>query len=70
MSGYSRFRKRISDIIEVGYVEDFVGRAYDILNLMAIVINLTVSVMLTFDEMVAKCGDMLLFIEGVTVAFF
>ncbi len=70
MSGYSRFRKRVSDIIEVGYVEDFVGRAYDILNLMAIVINLTVSVMLTFDEMVAKYGDLLLMVEGVTVAFF
>ena len=70
MSGYSKFRKHIFNIIEVGYDEDFIGRGYDVLNLIAIVINLTVSVMLTFENMVAKYNDLLLSIEGVTVAFF
>ncbi len=70
MSGYSKLRKRICDIIEVGYNEDFIGRGYDVLNLTAIVINLTVSVMLTFEELAARYSDILLFIEGITVAFF
>ncbi|MBR5420372.1 MAG: ion transporter, partial [Lachnospiraceae bacterium] len=63
-------RKRIFDIIEVGYVEDFIGRAYDVLNFGFIVINLAVSVMLTFDDLTAKYGDLLLGVEGLTVAFF
>ena len=66
----SSIRKRVSDIIEVGYNEDFIGRAYDVLNFSVIVINLTVGVMMTFQEAMDSCGDVLLTIEAVTVAFF
>lgn len=69
-SAYGRLRKRISEIIEVGYVEDFVGRAYDVINFGFIAINLTVSVMLTFDEMIRRYGALLELIEGITVAFY
>ena len=54
---YRSLQKRVSDIIEVGYDEDFQGRAYDVLNLSTIVINLTVSVMMTFDGAVARFGS-------------
>ena len=67
---YRRVQKRVSDIIEVGYDEDFWGRTYDVINLSAIVINLTVSVMLTFDGMVERCGAVLQTIEAITIAFF
>ena len=46
-SRYEARKKRVSDIIEVGYVEDFIGRAYDVFNLGAIVVNLAASVLMT-----------------------
>ncbi|MBR3518129.1 MAG: ion transporter [Lachnospiraceae bacterium] len=67
---YSSLRKRVSDIIEVGYVEDLVGRGYDILNLSIIVVNLVVSVMMTYDRMMARYGALLEGIEAITVGFF
>ena len=70
MMKYRAVQKRISDIIEVGYDEDFWGRSYDVVNLAAIVINLTVSVMLTFEGAVARAGSLLQAIEAVTIAFF
>ncbi|MBO4415455.1 MAG: ion transporter [Lachnospiraceae bacterium] len=67
---YRSVQKRISDIIEVGYDEDFWGRAYDIINLSAIVINLLVSVLMTFDSVTKKAGGLLQALEAVTIAFF
>lgn len=69
-SGYVRLRRRVFDIIEVGYNEDLIGRGYDILNLIVIVINLIVSIMLTFEQSVARFGSLLHTVEAVTVAFF
>ncbi|MBR6157284.1 MAG: ion transporter [Lachnospiraceae bacterium] len=70
LTKYQKLRNRIFDIIEVGYVEDFIGRAYDIFNLAFIVVNLVVSVLLTYSSMTEKYGELLLHIEAVTVAFF
>ena len=63
-------RKRISDIIEVGYDEDLWGRGYDVINLTAIVVNLIVSVLLTFDEVTASFGTVLTVLETITIVFF
>ena len=70
LSKYQRLRNRVFDIIEVGYVEDFIGRAYDVINLGFIVLNLVVSVMLTYDNVTAKYGNLLLSLEALTVGFF
>ena len=43
-------RKRILQIIEVGALEDYPSRAYDIVNMLSIVINLLVSVLYTYQE--------------------
>ena len=67
---YRSVQKRVSDIIEVGYDEDFWGRAYDIINLSAIVINLLVSVLMTFDSVTKRVGGLLQTVEAVTIAFF
>ena len=64
------FRKRLSHILEVGPEEDRIGRVYDIINLLSIVVNLAVSIMYTFEELRAPYGQLLLNIEAVTVAFF
>ena len=65
-----RNRKRIFEIIEVGNDLDYASRMYDFINAFAIVINLTVSIMYTFDKMEANYGSLLLTIEEITVAFF
>ena len=67
---YSKLKKNVSDMIEVGYDEDIYGRTYDIINLSAIVINLVVTVMITFEGMNARHGTLLSVIETVTVVFF
>lgn len=63
-------RNYVFDMIEVGYDEDIVGRGYDILNLVAILINLAVSVLMTFKEIDATYGGLLRHIEQGTIIFF
>ena len=67
---HARVRHYVFDMIEVGYDEDFVGRGYDILNLVAIVVNLIVSILMTFKDINAEYGELLHSIEYVTIIFF
>jgi len=61
---------RLYKIIEIGNIGDTPSRAYDILNMLSIVLNLMVSVALTFDEVTAAAGAPLRIIEQVTYLFF
>ena len=63
-------KKRIFEIIEIGTPGDTVSRIYDFAGLFAIVLNLVVSLMYTFQEMRDAWGVLLLRTEAVTVAFF
>ena len=63
-------RKRVYEIIEVGYMKDGVSRSYDIISTLFIIINLIVSVMYTFTNICNRYGEWLSAIEAVTVAFF
>lgn len=65
-----RWRKRTFEIIEVATPEDKASRAYDLLNMLTIVINLIVSLAYTFDSLRDKYGPLLIALEGITVAFF
>ena len=67
---WNRRRKRVFEIIEIGAPEDYVSRIYDFFNTLSIVVNLTVSVMYTFQSMRQKHDTLLLTVEAVTVAFF
>jgi len=67
---FIRWRKRLNEIIEVATPEDKASRAYDLLNMLTIVINLIVSLTYTFDTAREKFGPLLIVLEGVTVAFF
>ena len=69
-SRYEACKKRVSDIIVVGYVEDFIGRAYDVFNLGAIVVNLAASVLMTYSSVNSQYGGLLSQLEAFTVAFF
>ena len=47
---WARLRKRTFEIIEVGTFDDYASRVYDFVNSMAIVVNLLVSMLYTFEE--------------------
>lgn len=63
-------RKRIHMIIEVGSDLDFISRAYDFFNAVLILLNVTVSIMYTFDGIREEYGAAILLVEQITVAFF
>ena len=65
-----RIKKRTFEIIEIGTPDDYVSRVYDFTGFLAIFVNLTVSLMYTFDHLEALWGPALLGIERVTVVFF
>ena len=65
-----RRRKRVFEIIEVGNDLDKFSRLYDFINAFAIIVNLIVSVMMTYAEMREKYGSLLLLVEAITVVFF
>ena len=63
-------RYRIFEILEVRTGSDPAARVYDCVYLFTIVINLTVSIMHTYESYRLKYGDFLLLIENITVALF
>ena len=65
-----RRRKRIFEIVEVGTDLDYVSRIYDFFNAFSIILNLVASVLLTFEEIRVQYEAVLLWVEGITVAFF
>ncbi len=67
---WKRTQKRIYEVIEVGNDFDFLSRFYDILNVVTIIVNLVVSIMLTFDTISSRCGSWMGLLEKITVIFF
>lgn len=63
-------RYRIYEILEVRAGIDHAARVYDVIYLMTIIINLTVSIMYTYESYRAEYGELLTAIENVTVALF
>ncbi len=69
-SNWPALRKRLFDMVSVGVINDPLNKGYDIVSTVILIINLVVSVMLTFDELSVPYGGILLTIEKITVAFF
>ena len=67
---FKKVQDRIYRTVEIGYTLDPVSRAYDIVSVAMILVNLIVSIAYTFDNMEMKYGPLLLSIEALTVAFF
>lgn len=63
-------RRRIFKMVSVGVVDDRVNQLYDVLSTLALVLNLAVAIMDTFDNLHATYGSEFDIIEAVTVAFF
>lgn len=66
----SKIRQKILKMVEVGFAEDFVSRFYDYISLFLIGVNLTVTVLLTFNYMEDHYHGILSALEFVTVLFF
>ena len=69
-SKWDKRRKRLFHIIEVGSDFDETSRLYDYANAAAILINLAVTIMLTFEELKASYGGILETIFQVSLFFF
>lgn len=67
---WQRRRKRISEIIEVGSDLDFPSRAYDIVNVISIVINLAVSILCTFSDINEQYKLLFQILDKITIGFF
>ena len=65
-----RRRKLLFQIIEVGYDLDTISRIYDFINVFAIIANITVSIMYTYDGVREDYGKWLVLVEGITVFYF
>lgn len=63
-------RRRMYEIVEIGAAGDIVSRAYDLFYTLTIILNLTATVLDTYDAIHAKYGALLSLIEFVTVTAF
>jgi len=67
---WKRIRKRLFEILEVGSDLDHASRGYDYFSVFAILLNLTASIMYTYESMRIQYGELLMWIEEITVAYF
>ena len=63
-------RRRVYEIVEIGAAGDLVSRAYDLFYTLTIILNLTATVLDTYNSIHAKYGALLGLIEFVTVTAF
>ena len=60
-------RAKIFRMVSVGVIDEPVNQAYDTISIIALLANLLVSVMATFDRLQAAYGKIFLLVEAVTV---
>lgn len=65
-----QIRYRIFEILEVRTGTDPAARIYDFVYLASIILNLSVSILYTYEKYQIKYGTMFLIIENITVALF
>lgn len=67
---HEKFRRRVFKMVSVGVVDDFINSLYDVISIAALLINLTVTILNTYDYMEEHYGYILTTVEAATVAFF
>ena len=65
-----KYRKRVSELVEISVGQDRLSRFYDIFYTFLIFLNLTVCIAATFDNLDDKFGALFDTIENITVFFF
>ncbi len=67
---WNRIQRRLFKMVSVGVVDDPINQSYDVISTGALIINLLVAVMNTFDSLHESYGNYFAAIEGVTVFLF
>lgn len=63
-------RQRVFRMVSVGVLDDPLDRAYDVISTLALIVNLTATVLSTFENLDVVFGTLFDRIEAVTVFFF
>ena len=63
-------REKLFRMVSGGVIDEPSNQAYDIISTSALLLNLAASIMLTYDNLAAKYGLILVAIESATVLFF
>ena len=69
-NGWPALRARLFKMVAVGVIDEPVNQFYDVISTGALIVNLVVSVMATFDNLTAAYGNTFVLVEQVTVFFF
>lgn len=67
---WEQVRARLFRMVSVGVVDDRINTGYDVISIVALVANLAVSILSTYDGLDAQYGSLFDFIEQITVFFF
>ena len=70
MDKLQRRRRRIFEIVEIGSTGDWLSRLYDLFYTLTILINLTATILSTFDHIDARYGTLLDTLDLITVVCF
>ena len=57
-------------MVSVGVVDEPINQAYDVISTVALIVNLAVMILNTFDTLAEQFGDLFMIIEQITVFFF
>ena len=69
-NGWLQLRARLFKMVSVGVIDEPINQGYDVISTGALIANLVVSVMATFDNLNAAYGSIFLLVEQLTVFFF
>ena len=67
---WKQLRCRLFRMVSVGVVDEFVNQCYDVVSTGALVVNLAVSIMNTYDKLHLKYGNIFAAVEALTVLLF
>ncbi|MBQ9045654.1 MAG: ion transporter [Oscillospiraceae bacterium] len=70
LDNLQRRRRRIFEIVEIGSTGDWASRLYDLFYTLTILVNLTATILSTFDAIDAKYGTLLDVLDLLTVVCF
>ena len=70
LNRFQRFRIRVFKMVSVGVVDDFINQMYDTVSILALLINLTATILSTYNGLDSRFGAVFDYLEGVTIAFF
>ena len=65
-----KFRYHTFRMVSVGVVDEPINQAYDVISTVALLVNLAVMIMNTFDNLSDKYGNLFSILEQITVFFF